>query len=228
MGKWMALLACSATSMVWGATILNTFGPGNSFVSPGVTVGGGLFPRNDPPPNQGNTQAWEFAPTFSATLDQIDLAVQYMVNPAGGSGPPSLDVSLFSNIGGQPGLSIETIFLTNVNGGSTTAGIVSALSVIHPLLTAGTDYWLVVAPPDLVNIAFDWKLSPLSNTGVIAEASRLGNAPWQSFPATGGNAFTIIGTVATPEPQTVALGMLGILAFCWFARRRQFARQTRK
>jgi hypothetical protein len=214
-----ALVACSATSTIWGATILNTFGPGNTFVSPGVTVGGGIFPRNDPPPNQGATQAWEFAPTFSATVDQIDLAVQYIPNPTGAGGPPDLNVSLFSNAAGQPGVSIETILLTDVNGGSTMAGIASALSTTHPLLTAGTDYWIVVAPPDLLNTAFDWKLSPLSNDGVIGEASRLGNAPWQAFAESGGNAFDITGTVATPEPPTSALGVLGFLAFYLLAYR---------
>jgi PEP-CTERM motif len=217
----VACSACFATSMIWGATIVNTFGVGNSFVSPGFTVGGGIFPRHDPPPNQGVSAAWEFQATFSAILDEIDLAVQYTSPLVGGSGAPNLDVSLFSNLANQPGLSIETIHLTNVNGGSTTTGIASALSVSHPLLTAGTDYWLVVAPPDLLNTAFDWKLSPISNTGVIGEASSLGNAPWQSFATNGGgNAFIVTGT-QVPEPTTFALGLLGILALHLLARRQR-------
>lgn len=218
--------ACfAATSMMWGDTIVDTFGVGNNFALPGVTVGGGIFPRHDPPPNQGVTLGLEFQPTFSATLDQIDLEVQYFLNPSG-RGAPNLNVSIFSNLDSQPGLPIETIHLTDVNGGATTPGLASAVSVSHPLLTAGTDYWLVIAPPDLLNTAFDVKLSLLS-TGFIGGADRLGNAPWQSFAGDeGGVASVITGTPTspTPEPTTFALELLGSLSLCLLARRQRSSR----
>ncbi len=76
----------------------------------------------------------EFQPTFSATLDGIDLDLQFIPDPSGIEAP-NLDVSLFTSVGGQPGVPIETILLTDVNGGASTPEIVSAVSSQHPLLT---------------------------------------------------------------------------------------------
>jgi hypothetical protein len=221
-------LVCSAcfiaTSLLSGDTILDTFGPGNSILPAGVTVGGGIFPRHDPPPNQGATVANEFQPTFSSTLDEIDLDLQFIENPSGVE-TPNLDVSIFNSVDGQPGVPIETILLTDVNGGSNAIEMVSALSSSHPLLTAGTDYWLVIAPPDLLNTAFNVGLSPLSS-GFIASAGTLGDEPWQVFDQNqGGVAALITGTsiVPTPEPSVFPWELLGAILFCLFAHRRGFA-----
>jgi hypothetical protein len=192
---------------MWGDTIVDTFGPNNSYGFTGVTVGGGVYPRHDPPPNQGVTIALEFQPTFSATLDQIELAVLYNGST---TGSPNLDVSIFTNANGTPGVPIEAISLTNLN--STAPELVSAMSLLHPLLTTSTDYWLVVAPPDLLYDAFNVFLSPLS-TGFVGSASRLGDAPWQTFSGDmGGIAARITGTptVATPEPATFWLLLAGV------------------
>lgn len=215
-------VCCITTSLLWGDTIIDTFGPGNSILPAGITVGGGIFPRHDPPPNQGATVANEFQPTFSATLDEIDLDVAFLRNPSGIEAP-NLDVSLFSNVGGEPGVPIETILLTDVNGGASTFDIVSAVSSLHPLLIAGTDYWLVIAPPDLLNTAFNVGLSPLSS-GFIASAGKLGDEPWQVFDQTQGGVATLItGTpiVPTPEPAFVAWESLTIFSICLLARRRR-------
>lgn len=215
------LMCLIATSLMWGDTIIDTFGPSNSILFPGITVGGGIFPRHDPPPNQGATVADEFQPTFSATLDEIDLDLQFIPDPSGIE-TPNLDVSLFNNVGGQPGVSIETILLTDVNGGASTPEIVSAVSSLHPLLTAGTDYWLVIAPPDLLNTAFNVELSPLSS-GFIASAGKLGDEPWQVFDQTQGGVATLItGTpiVSTPEPAFVAWELLAMFSICLLARRK--------
>jgi hypothetical protein len=210
-----------AASMMWADTIVDTFGPGNSILPGLLTVGGGIFPRHDPPPNQGATVANEFQPTFSATLDEIDLDAAFLWNPSGIEAP-SLDVSVFSDMGGQPGVPIETILLSDVNGGGSTLDIVSAVSSLHPLLTAGTDYWLVIAPPDLLNTAFNIGISPLSS-GFIATAGKLGNEPWQVFDQIEGGVATVItGTpvVPTPEPPFVAWGLLAILSMYSRTRRR--------
>ena len=196
-------------SLMWGDTIVDTFGPNDSYAFTGVTVGGGVIPRHDPPPNQGVTIALEFQPTFSATLDEIDLAVVYNGSP---TGMPNLDVSIFSNANSAPGVPIEAIPLTDLN--STAPEVVSAMSLLHPLLNASTDYWLVIAPPDLLYDAFNVFLSPVS-TGFIGNADRLGNAPWETFSGdTGGIAVRITGTPTAPTPESTTFSLLlGSLAF---------------
>jgi hypothetical protein len=208
----LAVLVCNAHA----GTIVNTFGTGQSFLSPpGETIGGGIL-RNDPPPNIGVTQAFGFTPASAASLSQIDLAMQYFFLAGRATGPANLDVSIATNSLGQPGTLLETIHLTNVLGSVPfQPGIVSAVSVSHPLLQAGTSYWLVVAPPDLANTAFDWLISPLTTLS-IPSATRLGSGPWITYNTNQPLAFDVSGTAAVPEPNSLfmmltAVGAIGLL-----------------
>ena len=189
---------------------MDTFGPSNAFQPPpGETIGGGSL-RNDPPPNQGVTQAFEFTPTTPTSLSEVDLALRYIFLPGRAMGPADLDISIALDNAGMPGGALETIRLTNVLGGIAFApGLVSASSELNPLLQAGTSYWLVVAPPDLVNTAFDWLISPQTSLSVPA-AERLGMSNWTTFSSTQPLAFRVIGTTETPEPRSAVL-TLGVL-----------------
>src|SRR2546425_1182816 len=149
--------------------VINTFGPNQSVqVGPGVTIGGGIL-RGDPPGHQGVTAGFDFTPAFTSVLTEVDLGWQYI------EGPANVDVSIYSDNVGQPGSPIETIQLTDVNTLST---ILVADSITHPVLTAGSTYWLIVAPPDLLHTAFDWSISPLNGFDLLS-ATRLGHDPWE-------------------------------------------------
>ncbi len=204
---------------VHAATIVSTFGPGQTFQPPpGLTIGGGVL-RGDPPPNQGVTQAFQFGTAVSSQLTQVDLALRYFSIPGAAGGPANLDVSIESDNLGKPGTAIETIHLTNVLGSvSFTPGIVTATSVSHPVLAAGTPYWLVVAPPDLLNTAFDWLISP--NPSPTQFATRLGNGAWITGVTPQPLAFDVIGGPAssTPEPFSGVLIATGVAAFCLLRR----------
>jgi hypothetical protein len=193
------------------ATIVSTFGPGQSFQPPpGLTIGGGIL-RHDRPPNAGVTQAFEFTPSTTSQLDQIDLALQDIFLAGLAAGPANLDITLANDNLGQPGTALEAIDLTNVLGSIPfQPGIVTATSPSHPLLLAGTPYWLVVAPPDLLNTAFDWLISPINPLPTLS-ASRLGNAPWVTGVTSQPLAFDVIGEAATvPEPFSCLLGAAGL------------------
>jgi hypothetical protein len=138
----------------------------------------------------------------------------YISIPGSASGPADLDVSIALDGGNQPGAILETIHLVNLFGGAPFAsGVVLAPSVSHPVLNGFSPYWLVVAPPDLLNTAFDWKISAIPL--VIPQASRLGSDPWATNPNQA-LAFRINGLAAVPEAGTwylaaAGLALLGVL-----------------
>jgi hypothetical protein len=214
MRLWIALVAVSLGCPA-GPIIFDTMGPLNQVQpGPGLTVGGGIL-RGDPAGHQGATYAEAFPGTPTAILDSVELFVAYISIPGVATGPANLDVSIALDGGNQPGAILETIHLLNLFGGVPSAsGVVVANSVLHPALNGISPYWLVVAPPDLLNTAFDWKIAaaPL----VIPLASRLGADPWTTNPNQA-LAFRINGAAeAVPEPRTwysamVGLALLGLI-----------------
>lgn len=205
------LMLAAAFAVAGGSSVIvDTFGPGNTFQPPpGEIIGGGIL-RGDPPPNQGVTQAFEFMLATPMFLSSVDLALRYVFVPGRATGPADLDVSIAVDNGGTPGGPLETVHLTNVLGGVAFApGVVSASSALNPLLQAGTCYWLVVAPPDLLNSAFDWLISPREDLSVLA-AERLGMSSWTTFTSTQPLAFRVSGTIEMPEPSS-ALLIVGVL-----------------
>ena len=205
-----AVMLAACTVVGGSSVIVDTFGPGNAFQPPpGEIIGGGIL-RGDPPPNQGLTQAFEFTPVAPTFLSSVQLALRYVYLPGRATGPANLDVSIALDNAGTPGAALETIHLTDVLGGVAFApGVISASSELNPVLQAGTSYWLVVAPPDLLNSAFDWLISPQTNLSVPA-AERLGMSNWTTFSSTQPLAFRVTGTTEIPEPRSAVL-ILGVL-----------------
>jgi len=201
--------ALMCVSITHADTIVSTFGAGQSFQPPpGVVIGGGVL-RNDPLPDAGVTQAFEFTPSTTSQLSQIDLALRYIFLAGRATGPASLDITIANDDLGKPGGVIETIALNDVLGSvPLQPGLVTATSVAHPSLVAGTPYWLVVVPPDLLNTAFDWLISPI-NPLPTESASRLGSGAWVTGVAT--QPLDVIGTAAAvPEPCSLLLAGAGL------------------
>jgi hypothetical protein len=208
----MAVFSLAGGSSV----IIDTFGPGDSFQPPpGEVIGGGIL-RDDPPPNQGVTQAFKFMPVVPTFLDNVQLALRYVLVAGRATGPANLDVSIALDNAGAPGAALETVHLVNVLGGVAFAPeVVLVNSELNPLLQAGTSYWLVVAPPDLLNTAFDWLISPRTDL-LVPAAERLGMSSWTTFNSTQPLAFRVTGTTEIPEPGSAVL-LLGVLlgSFIW-------------
>jgi hypothetical protein len=189
-------------------TIYNTFGSGDSYeTGSGSTLGlGNLFG------NGGYSDAFEFTPTTSGSVDDILTAIQYIYEPGLATGPNELDVWLMSDDSGSPGSIIESFEYTGTSG-SSNESVITLQSTTHPYLSAGTEYWLAAAPVDLLNSWFVWQNNDQGITGSYAQ--RVGSGSWMdgtsdiNLPA-----FEITSEiVSTPEPNLrafllAALGMV--------------------
>jgi hypothetical protein len=191
-------LSLGATGQVKAVVIFNNFGSGDSYdVNHGATTGlaggiGGLHIDT----------AVVFAPVGrDFTLDRIELAIDL------GSGPNLLDVALTTSVGGLPGASIETFHFANAMGpfGFLNPPLI-ADSILHSVLSEGTQYWLVASAPDLrTSAAWNW-----NSTGDLgSDAQRQDGGPWFLVTQPHG-AFRVNATVI-PEPSTLTLLSLGVL-----------------
>ncbi len=161
----VALLALMASSTAATAQqlLFSTLGPGESFTpGPGFTIGGGVLWNLSG--NNGNIMAVAFIPAVTARFSRADFALEHWTTTDRDlTGPPELDVTLASDADGLPGGTLEAIHIANAFGGVINAvGVLSAPSALHPALLAGTQYWLVLAPTDLLHTAFSWLGGPAS------------------------------------------------------------------
>jgi hypothetical protein len=135
------------------------------------------------------TVAFKFQAQVTAPLQTVQVAVF-----AGTTPPSTATFRLKADNAGTPGVDIEvyTIPLT------TTAAIQSATSVAHPVLTAGTFYWLSADPPPCTTTAqsYDWTLANPAVAGTASFGGSAGNAVSQIA------AFALVGQ-ASAESEII-------------------------
>jgi hypothetical protein len=217
----------------WAATVVfDAIGPSNTVApGPGLTIGGGIL-RGDPPGDAGVTAAEAFPAVPGATLGNIQLAVQYTYIAGRATGPANLNVSIAADAGNKPGVILETIALTNIfNSVPNASGIVEADSVLHPSLSGPGQYWIVVAPPDLLNTAFNWSISALTLT--VPQSTHLGADPWPAGAPNQALAFRITAAPVssiptTPVPPTWILVLIGLTAVGLYETRRRWLTAANK
>jgi len=199
MKQWIALLALSflGAAGLRADTVFSTFGPGSTFFT-GVWMVGG------PPEDE---IAASFVPSHDVTLDTIDFAASLL---SGTDNDLTVD---FAAGPSAPGAPIESFTVTTL---AASPSIVTIHSVLHPLLSAGVTYWVVLSAPDPANTSVGWNLN---NQGFEGVSSRQDDGAWAAL----GNevpsaAFDVLGTpvIATvPEPSSVPL--VALLFACAFA-----------
>ena len=191
---FVMLLVAMAAVPVHAGVIFNTFGPGDAYqTGTGWTLGY---------PGTGFSQGDAFTPVSTATLGSVELAVGLV------SGPNDLLVWLMSDSSGQPGSVIESWSFSGAMGdfGYYNPPLVGN-SALHPLLSGGTQYWLIAGTPTDQTWAA-WNFNSIGHTG--PHASRTGSGSWGTDDDTTG-AFRISSyESAIPEPGTWCLVLAGI------------------
>jgi len=186
-------------------------------------LAGGLTKYNT---SDGNTVG--FDPVFSTddaegdtflgtglTFSNLQIAINCV---AIGACPDNITVALTANNGGQPGATIESFTVAGgsigIFGGN---ALVNLSSVLHPVLSNGTRYWITVEAD--LNDALAWNLNSTGDTSAEAN-SQDGGASWFSPSGFTPGAFEVDGTANTsaPEPGTAALLVSGGLLLGLFRR----------
>jgi len=149
-----------------------------------------------------------FSTTDTATLTSIDV----VMDTRGGA---PITLALASDSNGLPGSVLESWSLTL--SGNTNA-LYSVTSLLNPVLTAGTTYWLEALPG--ANDNSGWGVTSFGHTIAVSHSAGIWTATtneWES-------AFDVNGTAAsaTPEPSTFAMfGGAGLLAITLRNRQRK-------
>ncbi len=142
--------------------------------------------------DQGGT----FTPSADYTLDSVTVPF-FLV-----SGNDAFDLWLMSDSSGVPGSIIDTLHFTNVPGGS--GSLLTAASVLNPVLSAGTPYWLIASALGDGQLAWH-----PNNTGDKTLATRQDDGAFTVFNVNA-PAFEVDGTPVAPVPEPASLTLLGL------------------
>jgi len=186
--------------------IFSTLGPGDTYELSGWW-GIISFPYDLDTANQ-----FSFAGSTKYCLDTIELAVGF------NTGTNELGVWLMSDAAGEPGTIIEAFNFVDAMGptGQNNPLLVGN-SVLNPVLSPGTDYWLVASTPNIDTNA-GWNFSSPAVPGTIAQRNSM-MGTWSVFPNDTLGAFRVSGT-PVPVPGVFVLGGMGLGIVGWLRRRR--------
>jgi hypothetical protein len=180
------------------SVIFNNFGAGLSYDTTGGNPIGNAFDGNNYA--EGDT----FSPAISARLSSLSLALSCAV---GCPASENFTVALTTDGGDQPGSVLESFLFSgmvlNALGNKNTP--VVATSVLKPLLTAGTRYWISASSSLSYSLTWNW-----NSTGDSADQaiSTDGGVTWFSPSGLTPGAFQV---VVVPEPGaglTIGGGLL--------------------
>lgn len=181
------------------AIIFSNFGPGIMYGPDGV--GTGLAPGD--PAGANRSSGTGFTVTGqSYRLTDINLPLGLI------SGTNAVKVAITADNVGSPGGVLESFLLTSVAPPQSPLSLILIPSAIHPLLNAGTQYWITVSGGAPNTFAL-WALTLSGITGPAA-ARLFPNDPWSvNINRTG--AVQVIGDPVVPEPGTILLISIALL-----------------
>lgn len=146
-----------------------------------------------------NLLAAEFSTDSASTLNYVTLLLQ---QDSGGNAA----VRLYSDNGGIPGTLLATLTSPVSYSASLTDTTFSANGI---KLTAATDYWIVLSA---TTGAFDWSWtasSASSGAGFVGTTASYDGSYWYQSTVYPYQMTVAVDPVATPEPATVTISVLG-------------------
>jgi hypothetical protein len=168
----------------------------DSFTGSGIYYGGrGVC---EPASGCGGYQAVavSFMPSITDNLASLELAL------VSGGVDGSITVDLANDSSGTPGSMVLESFIYDVT--SSTPAIVTFNSVLHPLLSSGTTYWVEVFPNDSTT-AVGWEYDNENTLGPYVMQTM--NGSWTYDADQYKPSLEVTGAV--PEPSTYGLTLIG-------------------
>ncbi len=198
------LLTLLAAGQLQADPIFSTLGPGDSyFLSAGTPIG---YPGSD---SHDADSGFQFSLTVGTphTVDSIGLAAGYISSVTGRN---EIDVWLMTDAGGRPGEVIEAFNFQNLGAWGQNNPLLVGDSVLNPVLTPGTAYWLIASSP-LDDTYAGWNHASPLVSGRLAQRSRSEHS-FAVYSEVSMGAFRINGSplAALPVPGAILLGMLGL------------------
>ncbi len=231
LSRILPILVAALPASQAGTVLFSNFGPG-------MIYGDGGFIGDAPSSLSRSPQAQGMMFTPSITAQLSDIILPLLIT----TGTDQFTVFLDADNNDQPGTTLEQINVTP-SLSEPQGGIVTATSILHPLLVAGTPYWIVVgATSPNTEGAWYWNSvgdnpaapsgDPSGTNDVRSTVGPTGPwidvAPGSTFPNPGGpplvqarDTFEVDGVSSVPEPRTVVLSAIALSALARLRARRR-------
>ena len=207
----LLLIGVAATPAPAGSVIFSNLGPGDSYSGQVVYAVGYAF---------GGVLG-DYVPASGFTVGATSMYLSTIQVAAGlQTGTNQLTIDLDADSGGIPGATLESFTITGAMpplGTVSSDNLVVATSVLHPLLTAGSLYWVVLNAPSTTFAG--WNLNSIGDMGPFYYTRR-GQVIISGTETLG--AMLITGQ-AIPEPSSIVLVSTGavVILGCGLRRRRR-------
>ncbi len=153
-----------------------------------------------------------FVPMADFSFDAVDIALNWLLDTNAGT------VSLTSDASGQPGAILESFAFTDrPHASNSNTDLATGISTLHPLLHAGTPYWIVASAEGDAYMVW-----AINNTGQFGTAFQINGGAWTPRPELASAAFRVRGSAVenvVPEPGSFVLLVTGVAIACRRKRR---------